>query len=123
MDGEEGWKVSEVRVNAYFEPADNTVVELTDTERSKTVDFGVLGHITAISVSHGNDDYVIVKVRKKEDIQPFWEAKFYKGLNGQIFIQPIPANPLREVIIEVEPGGSLTAINDSVIVNISYVKG
>ena len=113
--------MSEMNVNAYFEPADNAVVELTDTERSKTVDFGVLGHITAISVSHGNDDYVIVKVRKKEDTQPFWEAKFYKGLNGQVFIQPIPSVPLREVVVEVEPGGSLTSIGDSVIVNVSYI--
>ena len=111
----------EEKVNAYFEPADNAVVELTDSERSQTVDFGILSHITAISVSHGNDDYVIVKVRKKEDTQPFWEAKFYKGLNGQIFIQPIPANSLREIIVEVEPGGSMTSIGDSVIVNVSYI--
>jgi len=113
--------MSEMRVNAYFEPADNAVVELTDSERSQKVDFGTLSYITAISVSHGNDDYVIVKMRRKEDPKPFWSAKFYKGLNGQIFIQPIPANPLREVIVEVEPGGSMTSISDSVIVNVSYI--
>ncbi|NJE04181.1 hypothetical protein [Thermococcus sp. MV11] len=115
--------MSEMRVNAYFEPADNKVVELTDSERSQEVDFGTLSHITAISVSHGNDDYVIIRLRKVEDTRPFWSAKFYKGLNGQVFIQPIPANPLRKVVVEVEPGGSLTAINDSVLVNISYIQG
>ena len=113
--------MSEMNVNAYFEPADNAVVELTDSERSVPVEFGTLSHITAISVSHGNDDYVIVKVRRKEDPKPFWSAKFYKGLNGQVFIQPIPSVPLREVVVEVEPGGSLSAINDSVIVNVSYI--
>jgi len=114
--------MSEMKVNAYFEPADNKVVELTDSERSVPVDFGTQSHITAISVSHGNDDYVIIKVRKVEDTRPFWSAKFYKGLNGQVFIQPIPANPLRKVVVEVEPGGSLTSISDSVLVNISYTK-
>jgi len=115
--------MSEMRVNAYFEPADNKVVELTDSERSQEVDFGTPSHITAISVSHGNDDYVIVKLRKVEDTKPFWSAKFYKGLNGQVFIQPIPSEPVRKVIVEVEPGGSLTSISDSVIVNISYIRG
>lgn len=115
--------MSEMTVNAYFEPADNVVVELTNSERSVTVDFGSPSHITAISVSHGNDDYVIVRLRKVEDTKPFWSAKFYKGLNGQVFIQPIPGNPVRKVVVEVEPGGSLTSISDSVLVNISHIQG
>jgi len=112
--------MSEMKVNAYFEPADNAVVELTDSERSVPVDFGTLSHITAISVSHGNDDYVIVKMRRKEDPKPFWMAKFMPGLNGQVFIQPIPSVPLREVVVEVQKKAG-TSITDSIIVNISYI--
>ncbi|WP_148882764.1 hypothetical protein [Thermococcus aciditolerans] len=114
--------MSEMKVNAYFEPADNRVVELTDGERSQEVDFGSPSHITAISVSHGNDDYVIVRLRKVEDTKPFWSAKFFSGLNGQIFIQPIPSEPVRKVVVEVEPKEG-TQITDSVIVNVSYIQG
>jgi len=106
-------------VNAYFEPADNKVVEL-DSSGSKKVDFGKKSHICAVSVSHGNDDYVIVSLRKPDDTQPFWKNKFYKGLNGQIFIQPIPKLPVTRIIVEVEPKEG-TQINDSVLVNISYI--
>ncbi|WP_297091948.1 hypothetical protein [Thermococcus sp.] len=109
-------------VKAEFVPADNVPIELTDDQRSYEHTFGLKVHICAVSVSHGNDDYVIVSLRKPEDTQPFWKNKFYKGLNGQIFIQPVPSLPLTGVIVEVEPGGSLTAINDSVLVNISYIR-
>ncbi len=109
------------RLEAYFEPADNIPLTFTDSERKLDYDFGTEVRLCAISVSHGNDDYVIVNLYKFGDSKPFWSAKFYKGLNGQVFIQPIPKNPVRKITVEVEPGGSLTAINDSVIVNLSYI--
>ena len=109
------------RLEAYFEPADNVVVELTDSERSEDHDFGKEVRLTAVSVSHGNDDYVTVSLYRFGDTKPFWSAKFYKGLNGQVFIQPIPKNPLRKITVKVAPGGTLTEIKDSVIVNISYI--
>jgi len=109
-------------VKAWFEPADNTPLTLTDEERSITQDFGMKVHICAVSVSHGNDNYVVVKLRKPDDRQPFWQAKFYKGLNGQVFFQPIPGMPISQIVVEVEPGGSLASISDSVLVNISYVR-
>lgn len=109
----------DINVNAYFEPANSVTVEFTN-EGTKKVQFGKEARITAISVSHGNDEYVIVSLKKEEDTQPFWSAKFYKSLNGQVFIQPIPKNPIRvvEVIVEAKSG---TTITDSVIVNLSYI--
>ncbi|WP_048151255.1 hypothetical protein [Palaeococcus ferrophilus] len=113
--------MTEEIVNAYFEPADNAVIELTDTERSVTYDFGTPVRLTAVSISHGNDDYITVSLYKFGDTKPFWSAKFYKGLNGQVFIQPIPKTAVRKIVVKAEPGGTLTSIDDPVIVNISYI--
>jgi len=107
-------------VNAYFEPADNVFVELDANKTKDKIDFGVEVRICAVSVSHGNSDYVIVKLRKPEDTRPFWKHKFHKGLNGQIFVQPIPKQSIKEVIVELEPKEGST-IEDSVLVNISYI--
>jgi len=107
-------------VNAMFESADNIVFELDGGKTKDAHNFGKKVHICAVSVSHGNDDYVIVSLRKPDDTQPFWKNKFYKGLNGQIFIQPIPKLPITQIIVEVEPKEG-AQINDSVLVNISYI--
>ncbi|KUH34257.1 hypothetical protein APY94_02995 [Thermococcus celericrescens] len=112
--------MSEVKVNAYFEPADNIPIELTDTERSTNWDFGTPVRICAITASHGNDDYVTVKIYKFGDTKPFWEHKFMPGLNGQVFIQPIPKEAVRKIVVEVEPKPGIT-ISDTVLVNISYI--
>ena len=112
--------MGEQTVNAYFEPADNKWVELDNSKRSEKVEFGVEARISAVSVSHSNDDYVIVKLRKPEDTKPFWKHKFTFGVNGQIFPLPVPKKALKEVIVEIEPRAG-TSITDSVIVNISYI--
>ena len=107
-------------VNAYFEPADNQWVELDQNNTSRKVEFGVESRICAVSVSHGNSDYVIVKLRKPEDTKPFWKHKYMPRLDGQIFIQPIPKQPMKEVIVEVEPKQD-TQISDKIFVNITYI--
>ncbi|NJE27051.1 hypothetical protein E3E22_10605 [Thermococcus sp. MV5] len=107
-------------VNAYFEPADNIPIELDQNKTQDKIKFGVEARICAVSVSHGNNDYVIVSLKKPEDTRPFWKAKFESGLNGQIFIQPIPKNGLTELEVSIEPKEG-TQIADSVIVNISYI--
>lgn len=107
-------------VNAYFEPADNRWVELDANKTTEEVDFGLEVRLTAISVSHDNQDYVIVKLRKPEDTKSFWKHKFSSGLNGQLFLQPIPKKALTKVIVEIEPKEGST-IDDSVIVNLSYI--
>lgn len=104
---------------AMFEDADNIPVELDGNNTSKLINFGRKAHICAISVSHGNDDYVIVKLRKEEDTQPFWKHKFYKGLNGQVFFLPIPKGGVSKIMVEIEPKAG-TTITDPVLVNISY---
>ncbi|WP_054839941.1 hypothetical protein [Thermococcus sp. JCM 11816] len=111
----------EVRVNAYFEPADNIPIELTADEPSKEWDFGTPVRLCAITVSHGNDDYVIVRLYRFGDTKPFWEHKFMPGLNGQVFIQPIPKEPVRKIVVEVEPKQGGITITDTVLVNISYI--
>lgn len=107
-------------VNAYFEPVDNIWVELTASENQKTLKLGRKARVCAVTVSHGNIDYVIVSLKKAEDTQPFYKHKFESGLNGQIFIQPIPKNGLTELEVIIEPKEG-TQITDSVIVNISYI--
>jgi len=107
-------------VNAYFEPADNRWVELDNSKRSEKVEFGIESRICVVSVSHECSDYVIVSLRKPEDTKPFWKHKFSAGLKGQLFPQPVPKKPLMEVIVEIEPKEGST-IDDSVIVNISYI--
>ena len=112
--------MSEMNVNAYFEPADNVFVELDASKTREPVKFGTKVRICAITVSHGNDDYVIVSLKRPEDTKPFWKNKFYKGLNGQVFIQPIPKLPLQEVEVVIEPKEG-TNLTDNVIVNLSYI--
>ncbi|WP_324735302.1 hypothetical protein VFC49_09150 [Thermococcus sp. SY098] len=110
----------EKKFYAEFEDADNIPVELDASKTKDEVNFGRKAHICAISVSHGNDDYVIVKLRKEEDTRPFWKHKFYKGLNGQVFFLPIPKGGVSKIVIEIEPKPG-TTITDSVLVNISYI--
>ncbi|HID38032.1 MAG TPA: hypothetical protein EYP36_00760 [Calditrichaeota bacterium] len=108
------------RFIARFEDANNIIVKLDENKTSEVVDFGKKSHICGISVSHGNDEYVTVKIYKEEDTQPFWSHKFYKGLNGQVFLQPIPKGGVQKMIVEIEPKAG-TTITDSVFVNISYI--
>lgn len=110
----------EERFEAYFEPADNIWVELTASKNHETLKFGRKVRVCAVTVSHENTDYVIVSLKKVEDTHPFYKHKFMPGLNGQIFIQPIPKTGVTELEVKVEPKSG-SSIKDSVLVNISYI--